>query len=59
MSSSLAQESLGLSLSWVDDGSVKNTFVLKNKAQPTFTVRKVTPQSCGKVKQQDLIGELI
>lgn len=53
------QQSLRLSLRWVVVGSVKNTFVLKNKAQPTFTVRKVTSQSCEKVQQQDLIGELI
>lgn len=60
MSCSLVpEESLILSLRWVDDSQVKNTFVLKNKAQPTFKVRKVTPQSCEKVKQQDLIGELI
>lgn len=60
MSCSLVpQESLRLHLRWVDIGSVKNTFVWKNKAQPTFIVRKVTPQSYEKVKQQDLIGELI
>lgn len=43
----------------MDGYSVKNTSVLKKKAQPTFTVRKVTSQSCEKVQQQDLIGELI
>lgn len=60
MSCSLVpQESVRLSFRWVDVGSVKNTLVLKNKAQPTFTVRKVTPQSCEKIKQEDLIGELI
>lgn len=57
--SPVPQESLRTSLRWVDVGSVKNALVWKNKTQPTFTVRKVTPQSCEKVKQQDLIGELI
>lgn len=32
---------------------------IEKKAQPTFTVRKVTSQSCEKVQQQDLIGEFI
>lgn len=45
------QENLGLSLRWVDAGSAISTFVLKNKAKPTFIFRKVIPGSCEKVKQ--------